>query len=205
MLKLFKEENLVFTLQRHIKVAFCFSELTSVFTWLQFHTTHHAAKKKRNKTWNVQLLCFALRNWKNWKINMFYQYLHAFLYVVNTILHFTSSPLSARIDAEKTGLMDSREKKIVLLYRLWKPHVNNRLRTLWIEKKMLQQNTNTCNALLSCNFIKLWLMHVLCIVWWLWVWTFEKLFLLNRRWRRLEGSLKNWRRLKGIKNAELVG
>lgn len=50
-----------------------------------FDIIRHIAGKERKH----QETC-TRENWKNWKINMFYQYLHAFLHVVNTILHFTS-------------------------------------------------------------------------------------------------------------------
>lgn len=60
---------------------------------------NHKKKSWKNEEWAGGInwhhrhedfcVLYAFENWKNWKINMFYQYLHAFHHVVKTILHFT--------------------------------------------------------------------------------------------------------------------
>jgi hypothetical protein len=107
LLKLFKEEKkILFLLFIDDKVASKFFSANSRVSFNDFVFIQHITQQKRNKNMKRAIVVFCA-NWKNWKINMFYQYLHAFFHDVNTILHFTSSPLSAWIDAEKTGLMDS--------------------------------------------------------------------------------------------------
>lgn len=99
LLKLFKEEvNLVFIWSSMYLFSSQLSLTSSDFVFIQ-HITQQK-KEQKHGTCN----CFFLlhrRTGKTGKL-MFYQYLHAFLHVVNTISHFTSLPLSALIDAVKT-------------------------------------------------------------------------------------------------------
>lgn len=62
------------------KVFACVALVSNTFDIIR----HIAGKERKHRETCTR------QNWKNWKINMFYQYLHAFLHVVNTILHFTS-------------------------------------------------------------------------------------------------------------------